>query len=184
MAVLTGKHPQMIKPLLAYQTMIVREACRCGGNGWLAYDTYFRQKVAGDPEADWSCLNTLLYAVTFLGQGGKGGQSCTTCMETDHTQYVSRHRSQLPTLAKRAYLSSSREPVTADRGKCRSTGTSCFAWTQGECQYPQCRYRHTCLHCSGEHPMTRCQTLLQEHEGQPDRDYRSPRGGPRGSSQS
>ena len=42
MAVLTGKHPQMIKPLLAYQTMIVREARRCGGNGWLAYDRYFR----------------------------------------------------------------------------------------------------------------------------------------------
>ena len=78
MAVLTGKHPQMIKPLLAYQTMIVREARRCRGNGWLAYDTYFRQQVAGDPEADWSCLNTSLYEVTFLAQGGKGGQSCTT----------------------------------------------------------------------------------------------------------
>ena len=68
MAVLTGKHPQMIKPLLAYQRMIVREARRCGGNGWLAYDTYFRHQVAGDPEADWSCLNTSLYAVTFLAQ--------------------------------------------------------------------------------------------------------------------
>ena len=131
MVVLTCKHPEMIKPLLAHQTMIVREARRCGGNGWLAYDTYFQQQVAGGPKADWSCLNTSLYAVTFLAQGGKGGQSCTTCMETDHTQYdcaVSRHRSQLPTLAKCAYLSSSREPITADRGRRRSTGTSRFVW--------------------------------------------------------
>ena len=117
MAVLTSKHPEMIKPLLAYQTMIIREARRCGGNGWLAYDTYFRQQVAGDPKADWSCLNTSLYAVTFLAQGaghGKGGQSCTICMESDHTQYdcaVSRHRSRLPAAVKRPQFPSNAEPL-------------------------------------------------------------------------
>ena len=87
MAVLTSKYPEMTRQLLAYQTLIVREARRCGGNGWLAYDTYFRQQVAGDPSADWSSLNTSLYAVTFLAQGGRGGQSCTTCMESDHSQH-------------------------------------------------------------------------------------------------
>ena len=87
MAVLTAKHPEMIRQLLAYQTLIVREARRCGGNGWLAYDTYFRQQVAGDPSADWSSLNTSLYAVTFLAQGGRGSQNCATCMESDHSQH-------------------------------------------------------------------------------------------------
>jgi len=65
------EHPKMSKQLWAYQTVIVREARRCGGNGWSAYDTYFRQQVAGP--ADWSCLNTSLYAVTFLAQVGKRG---------------------------------------------------------------------------------------------------------------
>ena len=70
---LTSKHPEMIKPLLAYQTMIVHEARQCGRNGWLAYDTYFWQQIAGDPKSDWSCLNTSLCEVTFLAQDGKGG---------------------------------------------------------------------------------------------------------------
>ena len=42
MAVVTSKFPMRIRELLAYQTLIVREACRCGGRGWLAYDTHFR----------------------------------------------------------------------------------------------------------------------------------------------
>ena len=99
MAVLTSKYPEMTRQLLAYQTLIVREARRCGGNGWLAYDTYFRQQVAGDPSADWSSLNTSLYAVTVLAQGGRGGQSCTTCMESDHSQHecaISHQRSKSP----------------------------------------------------------------------------------------
>ena len=86
MAVLCKKYPEMIKQLLAYQTMIIREARRCGGNGWLQYDSCFQQQVAGNPDADWSSLNTSLYAVTFLAQGGRGGQSCASCMESDHTQ--------------------------------------------------------------------------------------------------
>lgn len=49
-AVLTSKHPQMIKQLLAYQTMIIREAQQCGENSWLAYDSYFQQ-VVGEPNA-------------------------------------------------------------------------------------------------------------------------------------
>ena len=103
MAVLTSKYPEMTRQLLAYQTLIVREARRCGGNGWLAYDTYFRQQVAGDPSADWSSLNTSLYAVTVLAQGGRGGQSCTTCMESDHSQHectISHQRSKSPATKK------------------------------------------------------------------------------------
>ena len=37
-----------LKPcmLLAYQTLIVREAYHCGSRGWQAYDTMFRQLLA------------------------------------------------------------------------------------------------------------------------------------------
>ena len=84
-AVLTGKHPEMVKQLFAYQTMMLREARRCGGSGWQTYDSYFRQQVAGNPTADWSSLNTALYAVTFLSQSNKSGTNCTLCMGSDHT---------------------------------------------------------------------------------------------------
>ena len=42
-AIVTSKKPEKMRQLLAYQTLIVREARRCGGKGWLAYDSYFRQ---------------------------------------------------------------------------------------------------------------------------------------------
>ena len=47
---------------MAYQTLMVREARRCGGKGWLAYDSYFRQQAVGDDKADWSrSINQSLY---------------------------------------------------------------------------------------------------------------------------
>ena len=75
------------RKLLAYQTLIVREARRCGGKGWLVYDRHFQQQVVGDDEADWSRLKQSLYVVTFIAQGEKEkGQCCLTCLESDHTE--------------------------------------------------------------------------------------------------
>ena len=28
---------------------------------------------------------------------------------------------------------------------------SCYAWNEGRCNYPYCRYRHACLRCRGDH---------------------------------
>ena len=35
------KQAEQFRGLLAYQTLIVQEAHRCGGKGWLMYDRYF-----------------------------------------------------------------------------------------------------------------------------------------------
>ena len=180
-AVLSCKHPNMTKRLLAYQTTIIREARRCGGNGWRQYDSFFRQQVAGNPDAYWSALNTSLYAVTFLAQGGKGGQSCTSCMESDHTQHECAMLSQHPKSPAQAKWATYQplEPYTKDWGKRRSSGTCCFAWNQGECRFPHCKYRHVCLHCSGDHPMSRCRTLLRDREGRLGRNNRPQEDGAR-----
>ena len=77
MAIVTSKYPT--------RTFIVREARRCGGKGWLAYDSYFRQQVVGNDGIDWSKLNQSLYAVTFIAQGEpEKGKSCMICLESDH----------------------------------------------------------------------------------------------------
>ncbi len=73
-----------MKQLMAYQTLIVGETRRCGGKGWKPYNSMFHQQMAGDTSADWSKLNTFLYAVTFLAQAGKG-RSCSLCTESDHS---------------------------------------------------------------------------------------------------
>lgn len=77
-------HPEKLQQLLAYQTMLVREARRCGGTGWQVYDTMLRQQVANNPHADWSKLNSSLYSVTFLAHQNSHGKTCIYCLETDH----------------------------------------------------------------------------------------------------
>ena len=150
-----------------------------GGNGWLVYDTYFRQQVAGESSADWSHLNTSLCAVTFLAQGGKGG-NCPTCMGSDHSQqdcalfHLQSHTQ--PTI-KRSHAPS----LETGSSKHWATPQFCFAWNHGKCQYTRCKYRRACLHCLGDHPMTRCANSREERESRgsnlrDERESRSARG--------
>ena len=41
-SVICDKSSEKAKQLLAYQTLIVRKACRCGGKGWQTYNSMFR----------------------------------------------------------------------------------------------------------------------------------------------
>ena len=64
------KHPHRVKQLLVYQATILREARRCGGNGWRAYYVMFRKLAVTDDTIDWLRLNPSLYATTFMVQQG------------------------------------------------------------------------------------------------------------------
>lgn len=89
MAVVASRYPERVKKLLAYQTLIVWEARRCGGKGWLSYDSYFRQQMAGDWKGDeWGRLNPYLFSSTFLALGSPCRPSCTLCLEPDHQEDV------------------------------------------------------------------------------------------------
>ena len=44
-SIVAAKHPERFKALMAYQTLMVREARRYGGLGLLTYDTMFRQQA-------------------------------------------------------------------------------------------------------------------------------------------
>ena len=168
MAVVTSAQPTKSRELLAYQTLIVREARRCGGRGWLAYDTMFRQQAVGNLDMDWSKLNPTLYAVTFLAQSGSG-RNCVLCMESDHSKEdcALAEGKVGPPFSK---TSSSRDAQRSggdaasrpQKGKARMI---CFAWNQGECSFPYCRYRHTCVKCGGEHRIIHCHAWGADREG-------------------
>ena len=68
-----------------YLITVVREAHRCGGRGWQAYDAMVRQQAAGDMSTDWSKLNSSLYASTLLACANGSGKSCSHSLMTDHT---------------------------------------------------------------------------------------------------
>ena len=76
--------PDKIRQLLAYQTLMIREARRSGGGGWQGYDSMFRHLAATMPSTDWGQLNSALYAVTFMAQQNGRGKTCQYCLETDH----------------------------------------------------------------------------------------------------
>lgn len=84
-SVIATKYPGKVQSMLAYQTMLVREACRCGAGGWLAYDTAFRQQAATDPDCDWAKLNSSIYPVTFMAQATGKGRCSPHCLEPDHS---------------------------------------------------------------------------------------------------
>ena len=154
-AVVTSKHPDKTKQLLAYQTMIVREARRCGGKGWLAYDSMFRQQAILTPNCDWSKLNNSLYSVTFLTQQNGRGRTCPYCLETDHAAadcaLAPAHRpgrQQLGRENERSYSRSSQ----GDRSERIS-----YSWNDGRCAMPYCCYRHVCTKCHGiDHKAINC----------------------------
>ena len=83
-AVVANHKPERIKQLMAYQTIMIREARRCRGAGWQGYDTMFRQLAATTPDKDWGQLNSALYTVTFMAQQNGRGKTCQYCLETDH----------------------------------------------------------------------------------------------------
>ena len=72
---------------LAYARLIIREALRHGGAGWLDYDRAFRQQAAVDPSLRWNTLLPGLLASMMLGRGtGQGALFCTLCRDVDHTR--------------------------------------------------------------------------------------------------
>ena len=52
--------------LLTYVRLVVREAQRHSGPGWVAYDKIFQQHAALDPSVKWNELNRSLHASTIL----------------------------------------------------------------------------------------------------------------------
>ena len=153
-------HPEKTQQLLAYQTMLLREARRCGGNGWQTYDTMFRQQVANNPTADWSKLNSSLYAVNFLANQNGKGRTCQHCLETDHS---SNECALASTKAGRASGGeSSPDDIRGGRSRWERgdrkgrSSKICFSWNDGRCAVPYCDYRHICAKCSGEHKAIHC----------------------------
>ena len=77
----------LTRQMLAYSRLIIREALRHGGSGWIEYDQVFRRQLAIDPSIPWNCLQPSLLAATVFSQPGvaQSGSFCALCRESDHT---------------------------------------------------------------------------------------------------
>lgn len=72
---------------LAYARLVIREALRHGGTGWMEYNRAFRQQAAVDSTLRWNTLLPGLQAATIHGQRNRQEASfCTLCHEGDHSR--------------------------------------------------------------------------------------------------
>ena len=140
---------------LAYARLIINEAQRHGGQGWLDYDHAFRQQVAADPSIRWNTLNPGLQASTILGRGmPNAGSFCTLCRGVDHTRFQCALACLQPSAAPRTPVT---RPYPALPPARRKPTDICFSWNRGNCIYPgQCHYRHVCLICQQQHKARDC----------------------------
>ena len=160
-AVFGEKYPHKTRELWAYMALIMREARRCGGNGWRDYDSMFRQQAASAVDLEWGKLNSSLYAVTFLAQqvAGRGPRVCRHCQEADHPS--SECALQLGQEPRSGYGYAERSSTRADsRPSSRARGDKiCHSWNTGRCRFePYCKFRHVCstLGCNEDHKAIDC----------------------------
>ena len=59
-AVVAEAHPERVRDMLAYMRLIVREAHKHGGQGWLTYDAVFRRNNQGAAQP-WNILDPSLH---------------------------------------------------------------------------------------------------------------------------
>ena len=59
-AIVAAAHPGRVRDMLAYLRLLVREAQKYGGAGWIIYDQVFRHNGAG-PNARWDQLDPSLH---------------------------------------------------------------------------------------------------------------------------
>ncbi len=146
---------QVTRDRATYGLLIVREAMRHGGQGWLDYDRLFRQQAALNPIMQWNTVHPELQATTILSQRTSAGLFCTLCQECDHnSQQCAMSQLQSPVV---------RAAPVSSRQSGRSMGRICSSWNDGACIYPRsCSFRHICSNCfNASHRAKDCRASLR-----------------------
>ena len=147
----------LTRQMLAYSRLIIREALRHGGSGWVEYDRVFRRQLSINPSLAWNALEPSLQAATILGQRSSGGTLCNLCQESDHPTnqcalaplQQQLHPSPTPTASHTA--AAYRPPMRTE-----TLQRICVAWNKGTCFRPHCTFRHTCATCQRNHKARDC----------------------------
>ena len=166
-AVICSRYPDKARELWAYQAFMIAEHRKCGGRGWLIYDSAFRQQITSLERVDFSKVNQSLYSTTFLAYGGRG-QFCTHCMLSDHSSdECALHPGRgIPLLQIQDQLSRrarrSEDVSMGDQMRRMGRRGACYAFNDGKCVSPICRFEHICSTCGGNHRRTVCRSRGRE----------------------
>jgi len=152
-AVVCESHPEKVREMWAYQATMIAEARRCGGRGWLIYDSAFRQQITSLGMADFGRINQSL---------DHGSEDCALNLGKN-------------TSTRQATEPSDRRPRWEPRRNKGGGKRPCFAWNEGRCSLPYCRFDHVCVKCYGNHRRDTCRAKVNEGSGA-DKGREDPRG--------
>ena len=138
--------------MLAYMRLIIREAHKHRGQGWLTYDAVFRRNHQGASQW-WNVLDTSLHTAYIAGQGSATKVPCRHCNEANHAPedcaLAPMTPSVRPTPPDRLpfALHSPRHPPPFNP-PLPATKKLCISWNRGQCSFPgACSFRHSCAIC-------------------------------------
>ena len=131
--------------MLAYSRLLIREALRHGGSGWLEYDRVFRRQLAINPLMQWNTIDPGLQAATILGQRTVTGVFCTLCQECDHSadQCALAPIQQQTQVVPQPPSSSTQPAGTRPPKRPESRLHICINWNKGVCRRDPCTYRQS-----------------------------------------
>ena len=165
-AIVAQAHPDRVTDMLAYMRLIIREASKFGGNGWLTYDAVFPRNQEGSSQL-WNVIDPSLHIAYIAGQKEPAITPCPSCQEVDHPSSVCAVAPLIPRLRltpRDYHMARVSEPLVPFRGKRPApyrlpppTEKICISWNKGNCRYPgACTYAHVCAICKGTHPASTC----------------------------
>ena len=186
-AIIAAAHPGRVKDMLAYMRLLVREAQKYGGSGWVTYDQVFRRNRPG-LDVHWDQLDPSLHIACIAAQSDTLALLCPICNDVDHgaedcalATLVAPTKSAAP---RPAFSSRNWAQTTATQPPKRlgfqrpQAGSSqkriCLSWNRGKCLFPgDCNYLHICATCRDQHPARDCS------QTPPDSGFRQSRPAPK-----
>ena len=149
-AIVAEVHPGRVRDMLAYMHLVVREAHKHGGQGWLTYDSVFRRNHQG-VSTTWDIIDPSLHTAYIACQSNNPRVPCKYCSEADHLpencalapavpqtkqpQGQGRPVSNLILAARRGRRASPTAPSQC-QGRCASHGIGASAPFQGLAHTP------------------------------------------------
>ena len=157
------------RDMAAYAQIVIQQARKHPGPGWLAYDQLFRQQRAAGAALPWNDLASSLMASTVL----RARDACSLCHFPDHpteqcalfTECAASHANKGsgdktgPGHGSSRHGHNFRPYPPPQLGQTSDCDEACRRFNRGFCPYRpgSCPYLHACLSCnSPNHGLHRC----------------------------
>ncbi len=158
-SVVSKDFPEAVPELMAYMGSIIRASQEYEGAAWAAYDAAFRRQAAAAGQREWSKVNASLCSICFTGKACRSLR-CDLCMSASHRTAECYCMDEDPDMARRVKAVESALVVFSTNpqgsGRAGRPNDICRLYNGKGCYFRNCKFRHACRWCEGNHPGGDC----------------------------